>query len=278
MGFSFDDLIVAQPACEIIGESVANLWQLFLFGRFCVYIRIKDHDPMKQRIYIADDEANIRHIISSFLKNEGYEVQDFENGDLLLEAFMKQPSDMVILDLMMNGTDGLSICLKIRERHHVPIIIVSARDSELDRITGITMGSDDYLVKPFSPVELVARVNALFRRIRLDQNPQGKGLLRYGDLSLNTAQRSATMKDQPLELTPTEFALLAYLIDHREKAVSRSELLKNVWNFDFDADTRATDDIMKRLRKKLITSEVLIESVWGYGFKLNKKETHEDPQ
>jgi len=233
---------------------------------------------MKQRIYIADDEANIRFIISSFLKNEGYEVQDFENGDQLLEAFHKVPSDMVILDLMMSGSDGLTICTKLREKTNVPIIIVSARDSELDRITGITMGSDDYLVKPFSPVELVARVKALFRRIQLDQLGQKSPLLTYGDISLDTAQRSASIKDQPLDLTPTEYALLSYLLQHSDKAVSRAELLKNVWNFDFDADTRATDDLMKRLRKKIIASEVQIESVWGYGFKLSKRNPHEDPQ
>jgi len=233
---------------------------------------------MKQRIYIADDEANIRFIISSFLKNEGYEVQDFENGDQLLEAFLKVPSDMVILDLMMSGSDGLTICTKLREKTNVPIIIVSARDSELDRITGITMGSDDYLVKPFSPVELVARVKALFRRIQLDQLGQKSPLLTYGDITLDTAQRSASIKDQPLDLTPTEYALLSYLLQHSDKAVSRAELLKNVWNFDFDADTRATDDLMKRLRKKIIVSEVQIESVWGYGFKLSKRNTHEDPQ
>lgn len=233
---------------------------------------------MKQRIYIADDEVNIRFIISSFLKNEGYEVLDFENGDLLLEAFLKQPSDMVILDLMMSGSDGLTICTKLREKYNVPIIIVSARDSELDRITGITMGSDDYLVKPFSPVELVARVKALFRRIQLDQKLQNHEVLSFGDLSLNTAQRTARINDKSLELTPTEYALLSYLLHHSDKAVSRAELLKNVWNFDFDADTRATDDLMKRLRKKLISSDVLIESVWGYGFKLSRRPTHEDPQ
>jgi len=233
---------------------------------------------MKQRIYIADDEANIRFIISSFLKNEGYEVQDFENGDQLLETFLKVPSDMVILDLMMSGSDGLTICTKLREKTNVPIIIVSARDSELDRITGITMGSDDYLVKPFSPVELVARVKALFRRIQLDQLGQKSPLLTYGDITLDTAQRSASIKDQPLELTPTEYALLSYLLQHSETAVSRAELLKNVWNFDFDADTRATDDLMKRLRKKITASEVQIESVWGYGFKLSRRTHHEDPQ
>jgi DNA-binding response OmpR family regulator len=237
---------------------------------------MKESTGMKQRIYIADDEANIRFIISSFLKNEGYEVLDFEDGDSLFDLFMKQPCDMVILDLMMQGTDGLSICMKLRERTNVPIIIVSARDSELDRITGITMGSDDYLVKPFSPVELVARVKALFRRVQMDQKSHQQEIYTYEDILINIAQRSVKIKDVPLVLTPTEFLLLTYLFQHSDRAVSRAELLKNVWNFDFEADTRATDDIMKRLRKKLILSEVLIEAVWGFGFKLSKKETHEN--
>jgi len=180
--------------------------------------------------------------------------------------------------LMMNGTDGLNICMKLRERYNVPIIIVSARDSELDRITGITMGSDDYLVKPFSPVELVARVKALFRRIHLDQKSHHQEILTYGDITINTAQRIVLLKGKTLELTPTEFMLLTYMFQHADKAVSRVELLKNVWNFDFEADTRATDDIMKRLRKKLSISDVVIESVWGFGFKLSKRENHENAQ
>jgi DNA-binding response OmpR family regulator len=256
---------------KIIRKTRAKLWQLFLFSMDYAFIIGKENNRMKQLIYIADDEANIRFIISSFLKNEGYEVLDFENGEDLLNTFMKQPCDMVILDLMMPKTDGLTICMKLRERFNVPIIIVSARDSELDRITGITMGSDDYLVKPFSPVELVARVKALFRRVQLDQKPHQQEILSYDDIFINTAQRSVTVKEAPLVLTPTEFSLLTYLLQHSERAVSRAELLKNVWNFDFEADTRATDDIMKRLRKKLLLSDVLIESVWGYGFKLSKK-------
>ncbi len=129
---------------------------------------------MQKLIYIADDEKNIRELIAGFLKNDGYEVVAFENGDRLLSAFVAKPSDLVVLDIMMEGTDGLTICSKIREKHNVPIIIVSARDSELDRITGITMGSDDYLVKPFSPIELLARVKAIFRRIQLDRGMNAK--------------------------------------------------------------------------------------------------------
>ena len=120
-----------------------------------------------KKIYIADDEKNIRELIAAFLRNAGFDVMLFENGDLLLKEFLQSPSDMVILDIMMPGTDGLTLCTKIREKSNVPIIIVSARDSEIDRITGITLGSDDYLTKPFSPMELVARVKAIFRRLRI---------------------------------------------------------------------------------------------------------------
>ncbi len=227
---------------------------------------------MSKTIYIADDEKNIRELMKGFLKNDGYEVKTFVNGDELLSEFLKKPCDMVILDIMMDGTDGLTICSRIRQNYNVPIIIVSARDSELDRITGITLGSDDYLVKPFSPVELVARVKAIFRRIQLDTGTNTQTVLKYGDITLNTATRESFLQSERFDLTPTEFALLTYLFENNNRAVSRDELLKNVWRFDFEADTRATDDVLKRLRKKLAASKVKIESVWGFGFKLGLEE------
>lgn len=231
---------------------------------------------MTKTIYIADDEMNIRDLISSFLINEGFQVKTFENGDNLFHEFILHPSDMVILDIMMEGTDGLTICSQIRRKHNVPIIIVSARDSELDRITGITLGGDDYLVKPFSPIELVARVKAIFRRIELDREQSSEAVLKYGDIIINIATRECSVDDKKLDLTPTEFALMTYLFEHSDRALSREELLKNVWKFDFEADTRATDDVLKRLRKKLVHSIVRIESVWGFGFKLGLGEKNEN--
>lgn len=231
-------------------------------------IKTKGGAFMAKTIYIADDEKNIRDLISGFLKNDGYEVEIFENGDNLLAQFRQKPSDMVILDIMMEGTDGLTICSQIRQNYNVPIIIVSARDSESDRITGITLGGDDYLVKPFSPVELVARVKAIFRRIKLDLGTTTENMLSYGDITINLNIRECLLNGQTLYLTPTEFALITYLFEHTDKAISREELLKNVWKFDFDVDSRATDDVLKRLRKKLCNSNIKIESVWGYGFKL----------
>lgn len=231
---------------------------------------------MKRTIYIADDEKNIRELISLFLTNEGYEVCTFSSGDKLLAAFREKSADMVILDIMMPGTDGLSVCTALREMSNVLIVIVSARDSEIDRITGITLGSDDYMTKPFSPMELVARVKALFRRLELDR-PDVSGRLNYGNLELDLAARRADVNGKPLELTPTEFALMVYLLKNSNRAVSREELLKEVWQFDFEVDTRATDDVVKRLRKKLACTEAdfEIESVWGFGFRLVEKKLSE---
>lgn len=228
---------------------------------------------MEKLIYIADDESNIRSLIKTFLQSEGFVVRDFADGEALWQTFQVQPADMVILDVMMAGTDGLTLCARIREVSPVPIIIVSARDSELDRITGITLGSDDYLTKPFSPMELVARVKALFRRAGMAA-PSAAETLTLGELTLYPGTREATLGGMPLELTPTEFELTAYLLARKDRAVSREELLKDVWQFDFDADTRAADDVVKRLRKKLQGSSVRIVSVWGFGFRLEAG--HED--
>lgn len=226
---------------------------------------------MAKRIYVADDEANIRNLIQSFLANEGFEVQVFGSGDSLLAALYRQPADLVILDVMMPGLDGLAVTSRLRQQSTIPIIIVSARDSELDRITGIALGSDDYLTKPFSPIELVARVKALFRRLEMDRGGQVSRQLALGNMTLNRDARAIAVQGQLLEVTPTEFALLDYLLTRTGQAVSREELLREVWQFDFATDSRATDDLVKRLRRKLAAagSEVLIESVWGFGFRLS---------
>ena len=232
---------------------------------------------MSKTIYIADDENNIREAMSAFLASSGYTVEAFDNGDALLNRFLEKPADLIILDIMMPGTDGLTLCTKIRAKSNVPIIIVSARDSEIDRVTGITLGSDDYLTKPFSPIELVARVKALFRRIDFDKTTVKNNNLSFGNVSIFVDQRYATCNDDNLNLTPTEFSLMKFLIEHKNKAISRKELLEKVWNYDFEVDTRSTDYAIKRLRKKLedANSNLIIESVWGFGFKLVMGNNHE---
>jgi DNA-binding response OmpR family regulator len=223
---------------------------------------------MGKLIYLADDEKNIRDLIQRFLENDGFEVKTFHNGDSLLKAHLEHPSDLVILDIMMEGTNGLGICSRIRQTENVPIIFVSARDSESDRILGITMGGDDYLVKPFSPMELLTRVKAIFRRMVYSQIQGTESLLSYADIHLNLNTRECTLKNERLELTPTEFALLTYMFQNSHRAVSRDELMKNVWKFESEVDSRAADDVIKRLRKKLPSTSMRIESVWGFGFRL----------
>ena len=227
---------------------------------------------MPKMIYIADDEKNIRDLISLFLTNEGYIVRTFQTGDELLACFNRDPCDLIILDVMMPGTDGFELSSIMRKQSNVPIIIVSARDSEMDKITGISLGSDDYLTKPFSPLELVARVRAIFRRLQLDGGNHDHAQLRFANIELEVTSRDFIVDGKKVDLSPTEFTLMEYLINHHSKAISREELLKNVWKFDFEADTRATDDVIKRLRKKLIQagSTAKIESVWGFGFKLEE--------
>ena len=225
----------------------------------------------KYLIYIADDEKNICNIIKSFLVKEGFEAETFYDGQSVIDAFNAKPADMVIVDIMMPAADGYSVCLALRQKSTVPIIIVSAKDSDPDKIAGLTLGGDDYLTKPFSPMELVARVKSLFRRIELDKNNAISGSeVHVSDVTIDSRTKQATANGRDLNLTGMEFSLLFYLAGSRNRPVSRGELLDRVWGFDHEVETRATDDTIKRLRKKLAdaNSSLKIETVWGYGFKL----------
>lgn len=225
-------------------------------------------------IYLAEDETAIRDTIISFLSSEGYQVIGFENGDALYDQFTKQSCDLVILDVNMPGNNGFEITKKIRQNSIVPILLLTARDSDLDYATGINLGSDDYFTKPFSAIALVMRVKALLRRVEMDQkandsNP--KEIDQNGDLSINRKTLEVKINDQTIDLTPMEYQVLCYFFDHKEKAISRDELLNNVWGYSKEVETRACDDTIRRLRKKLEHSQVQIETIWGFGFKLGMK-------
>jgi len=228
----------------------------------------------KKLIYIADDEVKIQELIKMFLEKEGYEVKVFSEGEGLLEAFKNRPSDMLILDIMMPNLDGLTLCSEIRKESNVPIIIISAKDSESDKITGLMLGSDDYMTKPFSPVELVLRVKSIFRRMEFEKIPKTiEGDITILDVTIFTEGRYAVCNGQDLKLTPMEFNLLLYLSKNVNRAVGREELLNKVWGFDSEVDTRATDDMIKRIRKKLLStaSALKIETLWGFGFIISDK-------
>lgn len=226
-------------------------------------------------IYIADDEVNILNIIRSFLIKEGYEVKAFSDGESLLEAFNSEPADMLIVDIMMPGIDGYSICSQIRQVSSVPIIIVSAKDTEPDKIAGLTLGCDDYLTKPFSPMELIARIRSVFRRIEMDKAQSDiDKVIKTSDLVIDHNIKKVKCNDKDIGLTGMEFSLLYYLAINMNRAVSRSELLDKVWGFENEVETRATDDMIKRIRKKLADSgsALKIDTVWGFGFRFIDKE------
>lgn len=224
-----------------------------------------------KQIYIADDEVNICSILNSFLTRAGYNVTAFTTGKAILEAQRRAPADLLIIDIMMPELDGFSLCQALRAESGVPIIMISAMDGEKDKIKGLTLGSDDYLTKPFSPMELVARVNGLFRRVEMDLKPvKPTGEIRIRDVRICPDTFRVEADGRPVNLTGMELSLLRYLADNRDRAVSREELLDKVWGFETHVATRATDDMIKRIRKKLAEagSVLKIETIWGYGFKI----------
>lgn len=229
---------------------------------------------MKASIYIADDEKNIRDVITKFLESDGYSVSDFENGDLLMQAFLKKPAQLVILDIMMPGTDGLTICKQLREITNVPIIMLSAKDTEFDYVQGITIGGDDYLTKPFRPTTLLMRVRSLLRRMDMnnpkatEDKPQS---LTVGNLEFNAPANTVYCNGKAIGFSQTELKMLTYMLKNTEKAYSKEELLEKIWGFETQVETRVTDETLRRIRRKLSLagSNVSVETIWGYGYKIN---------
>lgn len=230
---------------------------------------------MSHSIYIADDEKNIRDLIKSFLESDGYEISAFETGDELKAAFDEKPADLVILDIMMPGTDGLTLCRKLREESSVPIIILTAKDSEYDYVQGITIGSDDYLTKPFRPTALLMRVRSLLRR--MDMNEKGDHSskmsdedISIGDLTFSGRRNEILCGGRPVKLTRTELKMLSYMMKNPEKAYSRDELLNAIWGYDTKVETRVTDETLRRIRKQLSACEsnVSVRTMWGFGYRI----------
>ena len=225
-------------------------------------------------IYVVDDEKKIRDLISSYLMKDGFDVQAFEDGESAYAQFKSEPSDMLIIDIMMPGMDGFDLCRELRKISGVPIIMVSAKDEEIDRILGLELGSDDYISKPFSPRELVARVKTIFRRTGHTQehstgSPDNR--ICCADITIFPDGRKAVKDTKELELTPKEYELLYYLIRNKNKAYTRDQLIGTLWGYSYIGETRAVDDLVKKLRRKLteVSSSLQIVTVWGYGYKVS---------
>jgi DNA-binding response OmpR family regulator len=219
------------------------------------------------KVLVVEDDPNVVELVSLYLEKEGLEVSLAIDGEAALGALRLGCYDLVILDIMLPGMDGLEVCREIRKESSVPIIMLTARDEDLDKILGLELGADDYVTKPFNPRELLARVKAVLRRF-VDR--QGDGRIVRGNLEVNIQDYYARINGKTLQVTPRETELLYFLASHPGKVFTREQLLENVWGYEYLGDARTVDTHVKRLRQKLRPAQGWeIKTIWGVGYKFD---------
>lgn len=233
------------------------------------------------KVMIFDDNPAVHESLSKYLTNENMIIKSFFDGTNALQEFEKFSPDILILDIMMPGMSGTDICREIRKNSNVPIIMLSARSEEFDRVLGLELGADDYVTKPFSPRELTVRIKNILRRVNPSQTANiNNSVKTYLDLHVDTERYEVKVKNELIEATPKEVEILAYFIDHAEKVVSREQLINALWGYEYYGNTRAVDNQIKRIRKKIADinteAEFTINSIYGVGYKLEKKEERID--
>ncbi len=227
-----------------------------------------------ETILVVDDEPTIVEVVELYLRREGFEVVTAADGPSALRQIEQRRPDLVVLDLMLPGLGGLEIAQRLRAQGRLPIIMLTARGEEADRVVGLELGADDYVVKPFSPRELVARVKAVLRRAQPDAAASAPAtVLAHGPLRLDTAARTATLGGRPLSLTAREFDLLAFLMRHPGQVFTREQLLDNVWGYTFASDMSTVTVHIRRLREKIEadpSNPTMLTTVWGVGYRLER--------
>jgi two-component system, OmpR family, response regulator VanR len=229
---------------------------------------------VSDKILVVDDEHEIADLVELYLKNENYTVFKFYTAEEALECIEKMDLDLAILDIMLPGTSGLTICQKIREKHTYPIIMLTAKDSEIDKITGLTMGADDYITKPFRPLELVARVKAQLRRYKQYNGgiEQNENVIVHSGIVINKDTHECFLNEKPLSLTPTEFAILRILCENKGKVVSSEQLFHEIWGDEYFSKSNNTITVhIRHLREKMNDRSdhpKYIKTVWGVGYKI----------
>lgn len=220
-----------------------------------------------ETILVVDDEANIVDLVRMYLEREGYRVESAADGGQALEQIHAHPPALMVLDLMLPIVDGLEVCRRVRADSDLPIIMLTARDEDVDKIVGLELGADDYLTKPFNPRELVARVKAILRRAERLPHPDARPV-HVGDVSIDPARREVLVAGQPVTMRAKEFELLLTLAENKSIVLTREQLLNLVWGYDFFGQTRTVDVHVAHVRKRLAGSQVRIETVTGVGYKL----------
>ena len=220
-----------------------------------------------QTVLVVEDESSIASFVALYLKNAGFAVRTAANGtEALAQAASAQPA-LIVLDLMLPDIDGIEVCRRIRKSSDVPILMLTARDEDVDKIIGLEVGADDYLTKPFNPRELVARVKSILRRAAPERRQIESKQLRHGDLHVDAGRREVKVGDEEIQLAPKEFDLLWELLDHRGLVLTRDQLLERVWGYTFAGDTRTVDVHVRQLRRKLGNASPIV-TVWGVGYKV----------
>ncbi|HEX3453450.1 MAG TPA: response regulator transcription factor [Gaiellaceae bacterium] len=221
-----------------------------------------------ESILVVEDESSIASFVSLYLKNAGYTVRTVANGNDALAQVSSDPPSLTILDLMLPDIDGIEVCRRIRKTSDVPILMLTARDEDVDKIIGLEVGADDYMTKPFNPRELVARVKSILRRSTPERRQAESAVIRHGDLTVDAGRREARVGDEEIQLAPKEFDLLWELLDHRGLVLTRDQLLERVWGYTFAGDTRTVDVHVRQLRRKLGDASPIV-TVWGVGYKVS---------
>ena len=227
---------------------------------------------MGKKILIVEDEQNIVDILSFNLGRDGYDTLEAYDGVTGLQLALEQNPDLVLLDLMLPGMDGYQVCTEIRKTRRVPIIMLTAKGETFDKVLGLELGADDYIVKPFDPKELVARVKAVLRRYEPKQEEVDKNRLKFGGLEINLSNYSVSYNGKSLEFPPKEFELLSFLAQHPNRVFTREQLLDRIWGYEYVGDTRTVDVHVKRIREKLNSEDEWgILTVWSVGYKFGQK-------
>ena len=224
------------------------------------------------RLLIVDDEANIREVVREYAEFDGYEVDEAEDGMQSISKCRDNNYDMIIIDIMMPKLDGFSACKEIRKNSSIPIIMMSARNEEYDKLFGFELGIDDYVTKPFSPKELMARVHAVLARTSSSTNETSDALLKFDGLVIDIPGRSVSVDGNRIDLTPKEYDLLFYLVKNKNIALSRDKLLRDVWGYDFFGDDRTIDTHIKNLRNNLGDYRDKIITLRGVGYKFDDQQ------
>jgi len=224
------------------------------------------------KILIVDDDTNISELISLYLNKEGYETKEVANGKLALEVFGEYRPDLVLLDIMLPGVDGYDVCKEIRKTNRTPIIMLTAKGEVFDKVLGLELGADDYMVKPFDPKELIARVKAVLRRNSQPlEEEKVKNRIVLDNLIIDKDNYSVTYEGNLVELPPKELEVLYFLASHPKQVFTREQLLDKIWGYDFVGDTRTVDVHIKRLRDKFEGDHAWsIKTVWGVGYKFER--------